>query len=180
MSMSSESEGQGWLFQLAPEAGESFDHYLGRFRRANCLSRAGLAELIAIETLTVRGWETPSLDRPPTAEHLKKVAVLMGVSEAEMRAMLSMGRSELHLETRLCPFCYGETPIHQKQWQRANVSQCDPCGICEAARHDYPLLNGCPACSSGFRLPALWESGSCDRCWLPFREMGLHRGEPTS
>ena len=170
--MSGKGEGQGWLFQVAPEVGESFDHYLGRIRRANCLSRAGLAELVAIETLTVRGWEIPSFDRPPRTEHLKKVAVLMGVSEAELRVMLPMARSERHLETRLCPFCYGETPIHQNQWQRAKVSQCD--------RHDYPLLNRCPGCGSGFRLPALWESGSCERCWLPFREMGLYRGEPTS
>lgn len=170
--MNGESDDQGWLFQVAPEVGESFDHYLGRFCRANCLSRAGLAELIAIETLTVRRWETPSLDRPPRTEHLKKVAVLMGVSEAELRVMLPLARSELHLETRLCPFCYGETPIHQNQWQRAKVDQCD--------RHGYLLLNRCPACGSGFRLPALWESGSCERCWLPFRDMRLYRGEPTS
>jgi transcriptional regulator with XRE-family HTH domain len=123
--MSGECDTQGWLFQLAPEVGESFDHYLGRFRRANCLSRAGLAELMAVETLTVRGWETPSLDRPPRAEHLKKIADLMRVAEADLRVMLPVGRSELHLETRLCPFCYGEMPIHQNQWQRAKVDQCD-------------------------------------------------------
>jgi transcriptional regulator with XRE-family HTH domain len=169
--MSGECEGQGWLFQVAPEVGESFDHYLGRFRRANCLSRAGLAELMAIETLTVRGWETPSLDRPPRAENLKKVAELMRVSEAELLVMLPVARSELHLETRLCPLCYDEMPIHQNQWQRATVDQCD--------RHNHPLLRSCPACGSGFRLPALWESGCCERCWLPFRDMRLHRGEPT-
>lgn len=170
--MSGERDGQGWLFQVAPEIGESFDHYLGRFRRANCLSRAGLGEILGIETLTVSGWEMPSLNRPPRAEHLKKVSALVGVSEVELLSMLPVERSELHLETRLCPFCYGETPIHQNQWQQAKVDQCD--------RHDYPLLNCCPACGSGFRLPALWESGSCERCWLPFRDMRLYRGEPTS
>lgn len=171
MSMSGDREGQGWIFQLATESGESFDHYLGRFRRANCLSRAGLGELLGIETLTVSGWEMLSLDRPPRAEHLKKVSALVSVSEAELRLMLPVERSLLHLETRLCPVCYSETPIHQKQWQRAKVSQCD--------RHKYPLLNCCSACGSGFRLPALWESGSYERCWLPFQNMWLYPGEPT-
>jgi transcriptional regulator with XRE-family HTH domain len=171
MSISGDREGQGWIFQLAAERGESFDHYLGRFRRANCLSRAGLGELLGIETLTVSGWEMPSLDRPPRAEQLKKVSALVGISEAELTAMLPVARSDLHLETRLCPFCYGETPIHQSQWQQAKVEQCD--------RHASPFLSCCSACGSGFRLPALWESGCCERCWLPFGDMGLQRREPT-
>jgi len=48
------SNSEGWIFRVAPMSGESFGHYLGRFRRANCLSQSGLAELVLIA-------------RPPTA-----------------------------------------------------------------------------------------------------------------
>lgn len=51
----------GWMFQIAPVSGESLGHYLGRFRRANCLSQSALAELVLIEARLVRGLEMPSL-----------------------------------------------------------------------------------------------------------------------
>jgi predicted transposase YbfD/YdcC len=37
--------------------------------------------------------------------------------------------------------------------------------------HAQPLLAACSGCGSMFRLPALWENGCCEQCWLPFREM---------
>jgi transcriptional regulator with XRE-family HTH domain len=168
-SLNSLSEGQSWIFQIPPEPGESFGHYLGRFRRANCLSRSGLAELMALDSTTVRGWETPSLDRPPRGEQLKKVSALIGVSEAELLEMLPGERSQVYLETRLCPACYTDNPIHQKHWQQVKVTQCD--------RHHNNFLTVCPDCGTSFRLPALWENGCCERCWLPFRDMQPLRHE---
>ncbi|MBE9098372.1 hypothetical protein [Vacuolonema iberomarrocanum] len=35
-----------WLFQVTPYLEESFSHFLGRFRRANCLSSAQLSPLL--------------------------------------------------------------------------------------------------------------------------------------
>ncbi|MBD2020631.1 hypothetical protein H6F43_10595 [Leptolyngbya sp. FACHB-36] len=51
--MSESPEGEGWIFQIAPVLGESFGHYLGRFRRANCLSRVGLAEWMTTDVRIV-------------------------------------------------------------------------------------------------------------------------------
>lgn len=153
----------GWIFRLAPIEGESLGHYLGRFRRANCLSQSALAELVLIDARLLRGLEMPSLGQQLNAEQLKKLSYFLGFSETQLAAMLPLVRSQLHLATRLCPKCYTDEPIHRREWQRAGVEQCD--------RHNVPLLTACPACRTTFRLPALWENGCCDRCWLPFPQM---------
>ncbi|NJR63145.1 MAG: hypothetical protein HC769_32815 [Cyanobacteria bacterium CRU_2_1] len=163
MSINERSEPAGWLFQIAPAPGESFGHYLGRFRRANCLSRIGLAEFLATDVRVVRGWEMPSLGQSLSAVELAKVATLLGLSVVELREMLPEERSKPHLATRLCPRCYADRPVHQRDWQRADLAQCQ--------WHAQPLLAACSVCGSGFRLPALWENGCCEQCWLPFREM---------
>ena len=153
----------GWIFQIAPHPGESLGHYLGRFRRANCLSQSALAELMLIEARVLRGLEMPSLGQPLNAEQLKKLACFLRLSKTQLAEMLPLGRSQLHLATRLCAQCYADAPSHRREWQRAGVERCD--------RHDVPLLTNCPACRTAFRLPALWENGCCDRCWLPFPQM---------
>ncbi|MBD1847766.1 TniQ family protein [Cyanobacteria bacterium FACHB-63] len=153
----------GWIFQLAPILGESLGHYLGRFRRANCLSQSALAELVSIDARLLRGLEMPSLGQPLNVEQLKKLAYFLGLSESNFAEMLPPVRSQLHLTTRLCSKCYANEPIHRQAWQCTGVEQCD--------RHDAPLLTACPACGTAFRLPALWENGCCEQCWLPFREM---------
>lgn len=153
----------GWMFQIAPMPGESLGHYLGRFRRANCLSQSALAELVLIDARLLRGLEMPSLGQPLTTEQLKKLCSFLRLSEAQLAAMLPPVRSHLHLATRLCPECYADALIHRREWQCAGVKQCD--------RHDTPLLTACPACGTVFRVPALWESGCCERCWLPFQQM---------
>lgn len=154
---------EGWIFQILPGSGESFGHYLGRFRRANCLSRAGLAELLTIDSAIVRGWETPSLGQSPSAEHWAQIAALMGLSVAHLAEMLPLVRSQMYLATRLCSACYADIPIHQSCWQHIGVDAC--------AFHHHPFLSACPACNTVFRLPALWENRCCERCWLPFAEM---------
>lgn len=156
-------EQSGWLFQLAPVSGESFGHYLGRFRRANCLSRVGLAAFMAIEIQIVRGWEMPSYGQPLSPTQLARISGLLGLSVVELLAMLPTERSNLQFATRLCPACYTRRPIHQRDWQCAELTQCE----C----HHQPFLTACPECGTGFRLPALWENGCCERCWLPFEAM---------
>ncbi len=156
-------ERSGWLFQIVPVPGESFGHYLGRFRRANSLSRVGLAAFMAIDVRIVRGWEMPSYGQPMSLPQLTQVSDLLGLSVAELMAMLPGERRQLHLATRLCPACYADTPIHQRDWQRAELTQCE----C----HQQPFLTACPGCGMTLRLPTLWEYGCCERCWLPFSEM---------
>jgi hypothetical protein len=167
MSMSESPEGEGWIFQIAPVLGESFGHYLGRFRRANCLSRVGLAEWMTTDVRIVRGWEMPSCGQPLSAAQLAKISTLLGLSEAQLVAMLPAERSKTQVATRLCPKCYVHTPIHQQDWQRAELTLC--------ASHEQPFLTACSGCSTVFRVPALWENGCCERCWLPFGEMDHHR-----
>lgn len=163
MSISEDAEGAGWVFQIAPEPGESFGHYLGRFRRANCLSRSGLAAWMNTDERTVRGWEMPSWGQPPNALQLVNVASLLGLSVPQLVAMLPDERVKTEMATRLCPACYADTPIHQQNWQRAELTQC--------AAHEQPFLTACSGCGAVFRVPALWENGCCDRCWLPFGVM---------
>ena len=156
---------EGWIFQLTPVAGESLGYYLGRFRRANCLSQSALAELVVIDARVLRGLEVPSLGQPLTADQSKKLCLFLKLSETQLVEMLPPIRSQLHLPTRLCPKCYADEPIHRQAWQRAEVEQCE----C----HNEPLLTACPACRTTFRLPALWENGCCEQCWMPFREMHI-------
>jgi len=153
----------GWMFQIAPVSGESLGHYLGRFRRANCLSQSALAELVLIEARVVRGLEMPSLGQPLNANQSKQLCLFLSLSTTELAEMLPPERSQLHLATRLCPECYAGAPIHRREWQRVEVERCD--------RHNAPLLTACPGCGSAFRLPALWENGWCEQCWLPFAQM---------
>jgi hypothetical protein len=165
--MSEEAEGAGWVFQIAPEPGESFGHYLGRFRRANCLSRSGLAAWMNTDERTVRGWEMPSWGQPLSAVQLATVAGLLGLSVPQLVAMLPAERTKIHVATRLCSACYAATPIHQQDWQRAELLQC--------VAHEQPFLTACSGCGAVFRVPALWENGCCERCWLPFGAMDHRR-----
>ncbi len=163
MSIVDSLNSDGWMFQISPMAGESLGHYLGRFRRANCLSQSALAELVSIEARRLRGLEMPSLGQPLNANQVKKLCSFLGVSETQLAAMLPPVRSQLYLATRLCPKCYADVPIHRREWQGGGVEQCE--------YHAAPLLTTCPACGTAFRLPALWGNGCCEQCWLPFREM---------
>lgn len=150
---------------MTPISGESLGDYLGRFRRANYLSQSALAELVEIEARLSRGLEMPSLGQSLTVDQLKKLSVFLRTSETQLAEMLPPVRSQLHLTTRLCPECYADAPIHRREWQRVEVEQCE--------RHHAQLLTACPACRTIFRLPALWENGCCEQCWLPFSQMSL-------
>uniref|UniRef100_A0A7C3P9X7 Uncharacterized protein n=1 Tax=Oscillatoriales cyanobacterium SpSt-418 TaxID=2282169 RepID=A0A7C3P9X7_9CYAN len=95
---------------------------------------------------------------------MKRLSQLMGLAPMQLRQMLPS--VSLHLQTRLCPACYAEVPVHRRTWQEKGVDQCD--------RHHLLLLSACPVCQTGFRLPALWEEGCCERCGLEFSHMRSH------
>ena len=150
-----------WVFRVNAHPDESLGHFLGRFRRANELSRKVIAEHLGIRVEWVRGWETPSRRRNPTPLQLIALSKLTDVDPKQLAQMLPP--EPLHLATRLCPDCYEEAPVHRSRWQRAQTNHCD--------RHSIALLSVCSGCGAGFRTPALWESDRCQQCGLAFVEM---------
>lgn len=152
---------QGWVVQVKPGQDESLGHYLGRFRRANCLSQRTMGEELQVPTKTVSDWERPSRRQLPDPEQLARLSQLVGLSPQRLRSTFPPGN--LHLQTRLCPTCYKEIGVHRVTWQQKGIDQCD--------RHNLPLLTACPACQTGFRTPALWSESCCERCRLPFNQM---------
>jgi len=140
--------------------GESLGHFLGRFRRANALSHKAIAQHLGVRVEWVKAWESPSLRRNPTNLQLLAISKLVDVECEQLTTMLP---PDLHLQTRLCPACYGEVPIHRVSWQQKGVDWCD--------RHGLRLLSSCPVCQTGFRTPALWEDDQCEKCRLPLSQM---------
>ena len=153
-----------WLFRVDPHPGESFGHFLGRFRRANRLSSKHLSAMLEVNSHVVDYWETPSRRRRPNKAELKQLSGLTGVAPAEFGKMWPRKGTLLYLPTRLCPHCYAKEPWHRLAWQKENAPKCD--------RHRLKLLQACPGCGSAFRLPCEWERGECDLCRMPFGEMG--------
>jgi transcriptional regulator with XRE-family HTH domain len=150
-----------WVFRVQAYDDESLGHFLGQFRRANELSHKAIAQHLGISVEWVQAWETPSRRRNPTSLQLLALSKLMDVDPEQLIKMLPS--SNLHLQTRLCPFCYAKVPVHRLTWQQKGIDQCD--------LHQMPLLTACPVCRTGFRTPALWSEGCCERCKLPFSQM---------
>ena len=160
----SESKRQGWVIQVEPGAGESLGHFLSRFRRENCLSHKTLGEVLGVPTKVVSDWEVPSRRRIPDTAELERLSQLVGIPLSRLREM--MPREPLHLQTRLCPACYAENPVHQTGWQQQGVEECD--------RHQIRLLSACPNCGTGFRTPSLWWNEQCEKCQTALSEMTLN------
>ena len=154
---------QPWLFRVQPYPQESFGHFLGRFRRANYLSSEQLSALLGHRPYVVAYWETPSRRRQPTPNELRALSQLTGIKVAQLKAMRSPSATPLYWPTRLCAYCYEETPYHRWNWQLAAQSHCE--------LHQHRLLSVCPRCRSAFQLPSYWQRKECDRCRLPFRAM---------
>ena len=150
-----------WVFRVAPAPRESLGHFLGRFRRANGLSHRAIADHLGVRVKWVSDWELPSKRRNPTDLQRIALSKLVEVDPKQLTKMLPPAR--LHLQTRLCAACYGESPVHQVVWQRAGKTVCD--------RHKVKLLSGCPVCQHGFRTPALWDDEHCEGCGLAFGQM---------
>ena len=64
-----------WLFIIQPYEGESLSHFLGRFRRANHLSAAGLGNLAGIGAVIAR-WERFHFNPRPSQKELEAIAKL--------------------------------------------------------------------------------------------------------
>jgi len=154
-----------WLFQVKPQPDESFGHFLGRFRRANCLSGAHLSALLGVRSYLVSYWESPSRQRRPSSAHLEQLSQLTGVDILRFQEMWSPSEIRLYWPTRLCPDCYAEAPWHKLTWQLADQSDCEI--------HQRSLLIQCPRCHHAFQLPSYWATGECKCCRLPFAQMGL-------
>jgi len=152
---------ESWMFRVKAHEGESLGHFLGRFRRANQLSQRTIAEHLGIRVEWVQAWDTPSRRRNPTPLQVIALSRLTDVEPQQLERMLPP--DALHLQTRLCPACYAEVPVHRSTWQRAYVDQCD--------RHFLQLLPACSECGAGFRTPALWEDDRCEGCGLRFAQM---------
>lgn len=150
-----------WVFRAVPASGESFGHFLGRFRRANHLSHRAIADHLGVRVKWVEDWELPSRRRNPTELQLIALSKLVEVDPKQLAKMLPPSR--LHLQTRLCAACYAETPVHLVVWQRSGKVGCD--------RHGVRLLSVCPVCKQGFRTPALWNDEHCEGCGLAFGQM---------
>lgn len=153
-----------WLFQVEPYPEESFSHFLGRFRRANYLSSSHLSAMLGQKPYIVAYWESPSRRRRPSHSDLEQLSRLTGVDVSRFHCMWSPSGIQLHWPTRLCAPCYAEAPWHRLTWQIANQACCHP--------HQRSLLSECPRCRSAFQLPSYWQNGECDRCLLPFAQMG--------
>ena len=154
---------QPWLFQVEPYEGESFSHFLGRFRRPNHLTPSGLGQLAGIGAVVAR-WERFHLNPFPSCKELEALASVLGVSADRLTAMLPpQGVGMQWSPIRLCGACYGETPCHRIEWQYKSTWKCD--------RHQLRLLAKCPQCEAQFRTPALWSDAACQRCSKPFAKM---------
>ena len=150
-----------WIFRVEPHPDESFGHFIGRFRRMNHLSHKAIAEHLGIRVEWVQSWDSPSRRRNPTPLQRIALSKLTDVEPEQLAKMLPL--EPLHLQTRLCPACYAEVPVHRSAWQQATMDQCD--------RHSVRLLSACSECGSGFRTPALWQDDRCEQCGLLFARM---------
>ena len=154
---------QAWLFQIEPLPGESLSHFLGRFRRSNDLTPAGLGSAAGLGAVVAR-WEKFRFNPPPSEQQLAALVVVVGVDVERLVEMLPPAGMGMKMEPiRLCGACYGESPHHRIVWQLKSVDRC--------YEHQLRLLSECPNCGARFKIPALWVDGWCQRCFTTFREM---------
>ena len=137
--------------------------FLGRRRRANCLSGSHRSSMLGERSHVVWCWERPSRQLCPKRVQRQQLSQMSGVALARLQQMWSSADTRLHWPTRLCPDCYAHKPWHRLSWQQAEHPQCD--------RHPLLLLSCCPRCQHSLRLPSQWAIGECDRCQLPFSQM---------
>ena len=78
---------QPWLFPVEPYEGESFSHFLGRFRRRNHLSPGALGDLAGVGGVVAR-WERFHLNPFPSDQEFQALAEVVGVNSLQLRAML--------------------------------------------------------------------------------------------
>ena len=156
-------EKQPRFFEVELLEGESLSHFLGRFRRANYLTNAGLGKLTGLGAVISR-WEKLHLNPFPTREELEALADVVGVDADRLAEMLPpKGVGMKHRPILLCAACYAESPWHRIEWQFKDRLGCH--------RHQLRLLSKCANCQTLFAIPADWVQGECQHCFLPFATM---------
>lgn len=153
-----------WHFQPNPFDGESFSHFLGRYCALNCITPNTLAQHITAGTVAIGRWRKLRYNPPPSTEHIQRLAVITGVGQNSLLAMLPQEPMQIGT-VRLCAVCYGEQPCHQMNWQYKSTEACQ--------RHGLTLLSRCPQCKAPFPVPADWGSGVCLRCGATFENMAV-------
>jgi hypothetical protein len=157
------NEVKPWLLPIELMPGESLSHFLGRVRRRNHLSCSALGHLAGIGGVVSR-WEKFYHNPFPSDVELMALGALLDVDLATLRRMLpTLGDGMMCNPIRLCGACYVESPYHRLEWQLRSI------GLCH--RHQFRLLSSCPKCGARFKIPSLWEFGSCNRCGLSFNAM---------
>jgi len=163
-----------WLFQVEPYQGESLSHFLGRFRRANDLTPAGLGKAAGLGGAIAR-WEKFRFNPPPSRQQLEALAKVVEVDADRLAQMLPPAGVGMKIEPiRLCAACYTESPCHKMEWQFKVTQGC----VGEARRrhrHKVSLLSECPNCGARFKIPALWVDGWCQRCFMTFADMTTYQ-----
>ena len=152
-----------WLFQVEPLEGESLSHFLGRFRLANDLTPTRLGKAAKLGGAIAR-WEKFRFNPPPSRQQLEALAKVVGLDVNRLQQMSPPARMGMKMEPiRLCAACYAESPYHKIEWQLKVTQGC--------ASHKLCLLSECPYCGARFKNPALWQEGTCQRCFRTFAKM---------
>lgn len=157
-----ETEIQPWCFTIEPYEGESISHFLGRFRRENKLTPTGLGKVTELHSAIAR-WEKFRFNPRPSPSQLEMLSQVVMI-EVEIVQKMFPSQPMKMTPIRLCSACYGEKSYHRMEWQYQTIYQCN--------RHQLKLLSECPHCGARFKIPALWVNGWCDRCFIPFAQMG--------
>ncbi|WP_013335055.1 TniQ family protein [Gloeothece verrucosa] len=148
---------------LEPLEGESISHYFGRYcRHESVSSPSQLSKAAGIGPVLGR-WEKFRFIPYPTHKELEAIGGLIGLSVAQLKAMLPQESIKL-LPIRLCALCYGEKPYHRMEWQYQSRLNCEV--------HGVKLLTKCPSCRQSFAIPSQWVEGRCQRCGMGFKRMG--------
>ena len=101
----SENVRQGWMIELVPGAGESFGHYLNRFRRENCLSHRTLGEVLAVPPKVVSEWEVPSRRRIPDVSSIGTPIATNGNRQRSIARNVAKGTPAPANSTVPCLLC---------------------------------------------------------------------------
>jgi hypothetical protein len=135
---------QPWLFPVEPLEGESFSHFLGRFRRRNHLTPSALGQLAGIGAVVAR-WERFHLNPFPSDKELEGLAKVVGVEHRGCgKCCQPQGVGMKCDPIRLCGACYAESPCHRMEWQFKSTAGCET--------HQLRLLSKCPGVGRGLRF----------------------------
>jgi hypothetical protein len=162
-------ESQRSILYLQPYEGESISHYLGRWRRQETVSLFSIYSLSHTLRLgkVLTRWEKFFFNPYPTQAELEKVRKVLELEVDRLLLMFPPKNEPLVKPgvVRFCPTCYIEAPYHRIEWQFQSTAGCE--------KHRLRLFAKCPGykCEERIPLPALWGSGRCEKCGMPYKTM---------